>query len=266
MQKTFLIYLLLFFITTALFGQQRFSQYFEKYGVTGSTTVYDYKNKIWTFTDSADAAVETLPASTFKILNSLIALQTKVLSDENEIIKWDGTPHQLFGKPYPIWDKDMNLKNAYKNSAIWFYVRVAEKVGRKQYKKLLRQICYGNADLTEKGTDFWNYGKFAISPKNQIAFLVNLYEDNLPFSEHNLRIVKDMMVSEKDDIGTFRDKTGWTKKDGEDIGWWTGYVTTNDNVYFFATRIMQNSNVDNSEFAGARKIITKEILKSIVLK
>ncbi len=32
-----------------------------------------------------------LHASTFKILNSLIALDSKVVKDESEAIKWDGT-------------------------------------------------------------------------------------------------------------------------------------------------------------------------------
>ncbi len=45
-----------------------------------------------------------IPASTFKILNSLIALETEVISDEKEIIKWDG-----IDKGWEKWNRDQNI-------------------------------------------------------------------------------------------------------------------------------------------------------------
>ena len=47
----------------------------------GRFTIYNLKR----FRDSA-----YLPASTFKIVNSLIGLQTGVIRDENMMIPWDG--------------------------------------------------------------------------------------------------------------------------------------------------------------------------------
>lgn len=46
-------------------------------------------------------------------MNSLIALQTKVIDDENTIKKWDG-------KEYPItaWNKDHTLSSAIKDSVV----------------------------------------------------------------------------------------------------------------------------------------------------
>lgn len=60
-----------------------------------------------------------------------------------------------------------------------------------------------------------------------------------------------------------RDKTGWTKKDGKDIGWWVGYVETKSNIYFFATRITKDIAETNSDFSLARKEITKSILNEL---
>lgn len=248
------------------YAQQNFDKYFDECQVKGSTTIYDYKNQKWIFTDSADANRETLPASTFKILNSLIALETKVVFNENQILKWDGTNHDFFGAPMPVWNKDTDLKNAYKNSTIWFYVELAKKIGRKKYKKVFKQISYGNNNFKEKGVDFWNYGTFGVSPKNQIDFLIKLYENKLSFSDKNIGIVKDIMISEENNMGIFRDKTGWTQKNSNNIGWWIGYLTTKDNVYFFATRITDNVAAKNKNFAQCRKTITKEILNQIIVK
>lgn len=262
MKRSILIILLSVFSFDS-YGQSTHQALFDKFSVSGSTTIYDYKNRKWIYTDSVDANKETLPASTFKILNSLIALETKAVKDENEIVKWDGTERDFFGAKMDVWNKDTDLKTAYRNSTIWFYVEMAKRVGRNKYKKYLKECGYGNLNFSEKGTDFWNLGEHGITPKNQIEFLVKLYENNLPFSKPVLNKVKEIMISEQTKDFTFRDKTGWTKQQGIDIGWWVGYVQTDDNVFFFATRITKNTNLGNPSFGKARKEITKEILKNI---
>lgn len=254
-----------FSISNLVHGQNKYQKYFDGYKVTGSTTLFDYKNQKWFFTDSVDAETKTLPASTFKILNSLIALEEKVIQDENEILKWDGIKKDLFGKDIPSWNKDTDLKTAFKNSTIWFYVKMAERIGRNKYHQYLKKCKYGNLNFSEKGTDFWNYGNFGISPKNQIDFLVQLYENKVPFSQKTIDKVKEIMISESTDHFIFRDKTGWTNKDGIDIGWWIGYVETPNDVFFFATRIKKGVNEINPDFSKARKEITKMILKDSTL-
>jgi beta-lactamase class D len=257
---TFCFFMLLSFST---FGQSNFQKYFDSLSVSGSTTIFDYKNKKWMYSDSTDAFKQSLPASTFKILHSLIALETKVLKDENEVIKWDGINKDFFGAKMDIWNKDTDLKTAYKNSTVWFYVEIAKRLGKKKYKKYLKKCTYGNLNFTEHGTDFWNYGDYGISPKEQIEFLIKLNENKLPFSPTTLDKVKQIMISEQNEKFTFRDKTGWTKKNGIDIGWWVGYVQTMDNIYFFATRLTKPVDDKNPNFSKARKEITKQILNEI---
>ena len=261
MKKIFTI--VLFFWFGNAFSQTNLEKYFDTFSVTGSTTIFDYKNQKLFFTDSTDAQIQSLPASTFKIINSLIALEEKVIQDENEVLKWDGIKRSIFGKEIPNWNKDNNLKTAYKNSTIWLYVRLAERIGRNKYNEYLKKCEYGNLNFSEKGTDFWNYGNFEISPKNQIEFLVKLYENNLPFSQQTINTVKDIMISENKEGLIFRDKTGWTTKDGIDIGWWVGYLETPDNILFFATRIKKRVSEVNPDFSKARKEITKAILKDL---
>ncbi|MDH3649222.1 MAG: penicillin-binding transpeptidase domain-containing protein [Saprospiraceae bacterium] len=162
-----------------------------------------------------------------------------------------------------VWNHDTDLRSAYKNSTVWFYVNLAKRIGRRKYKHYFRKCKYGNRDLSEQGIDFWNYGTFAVSPKNQIKFLINLYEQRLPFSDEILAKVKSIMISEKTDSYTIRSKTGWTNKDGRDIGWWIGYVEKQANVFFFATRLTKDKQHNNPDFSRCRKEITKEIFAEL---
>jgi len=256
--------ILLVFCAFFLFTNQVAAQIaIDVYPVDGSVTIYDYKQKKWFYSDSVDAKKLTLPASTFKIPNSLIALETGILKDENQILKWDGIPKYFLGVKMEAWNKDTDLKSAYKNSTIWFFVELAKRIKRDRYRKYLEICAYGNLNFSEKGIDFWNYGQYGISPVNQILFLRRLYEEELPFSKKHMATVKNIMISEKTANYVIRDKTGWTRKDGLDIGWWVGYVETKDNVYFFATRLTKSQKDDNPNFSKYRKEITKHVLKEM---
>jgi len=231
--------------------------------VVGSITIYDSRRQEWFFTDTRDARMPTLPASTFKILNSLIALETRVIKDENQLLKWDGIPKSFLGKNRTAWNRDTDLKTAYKNSTIWFDVELAKKIKRKTYKKYLSACEYGNLNFSEKGVDFWNYGDYGISPVNQVMFLMKVYRNDLPFSKKHIAIVKNMMISEQTDSYVLRDNTGLTRKDGQDIGWWVGYIETKNNVYFFATRLIKSSEDEDPYFASYKKEVTRQVLNEI---
>lgn len=260
--KHFLLFALLF-CSIITYGQVNLDSIFKQYNVTGSVTIYDFKNQKWVFSDPVDANVASLPASTFKIINSCIALELGVIKDEHEIIAWDGKVRKLGDQPMEAWNKDNDLVSAYKNSTIWFYEALAEKITKDRYKQYLSKCHYGNGNLTEPGVNFWVYGAFAIDPISQIQFLKNLHFQQLPFSKRTYAIMKKLMISEENDQYTFRDKTGWATKDGKDIGWWVGYVETKNNVYFFATRVNKDEKDNNPNFAASRKEITKEALRQI---
>jgi beta-lactamase class D len=236
---------------------------FEDCDVTGSITVYDYQNKQWIFSDSIDAKIETLPASTFKVINLLIALETGVIKDENEVIKWPGKIDTILYGYRPDTYKDMTVKQAFEVSAGWVFIELAKRAGKKRYRHYLNLCDYGNNNLSTKGVDFWNFGAFAISPVNQIEFLVKVYEGNAPFSTRNLEILKRVMTTETTLEYKLRSKTGWTRKNGNDIGWWVGYVERKNNVYFFATRIFKDQKIVNPKFGQCRKDTTKNVLRQL---
>ncbi len=71
-----------------------------------------------------------------------------------------------------------------------FLLNLQKKIGKDTYRKYLTESKYGNNNWTQTEADFWNFGDFAISPKNQVEFLHALYEEKLPFSKRNIDIVK----------------------------------------------------------------------------
>lgn len=255
-------YLRFFFVLLipfSVFGQVDFQKPFNDCNLKGSFSLYDYKAKKWTFSDKADAKKETLPASTFKIINSMIALETGAIKDENEVLKWDGKKREV-----EAWNGDTNMKNAFKNSTVWFYVELAKRIGLEKYKTYLKKSRYGNGKIYNgENNDFWNIGDFGVTPENQIKFLKDFHEEKLPFSKRTFEIVKRIFIEETKDAYTLRAKTGWTRFGGNDTGWWIGYIERKDNIYFFATRIIKDRKIENPRFSPCRKEITRNILQQM---
>lgn len=223
-------------------------------GVTGGIYIYDLQKNKFTVYDRARMDTGFVPASTSKILHSLIFLDSHAVKDENEIIKWDGVKRWV-----PEWNQDHSLKTALKASAAWFYVEASKRAGRETMQKYYDAAQYGNRDTTGFGEDYWVKGKLRITPRQQIEFLVKFYENRLPISPPVLALVKDMLVYEKTDKYIIRGKTGWSQDFDPWVGWWIGYVERGDNVYFFATELDMKKNED----AQKRYEITKRVLRSL---
>ena len=256
----FLIFILIFsFNANAQLNEvhNEWGNYFEKFKVKGSIVVYDLKQDKYYFYNRAQYTVPFTPASTFKILNSLVALQTKVAPDENFILKWDGKD-----RGNEAWNVDTDLKTAFKNSTVWYYQELARRAGEKKMKKYVKKSKYGNKDISGGIDQFWLTGGLRITPEQQIDFLVKLYKNKLCFKKHNLEIVKQMMIQE-DTLGyVLRGKTGWGADMKKNIGWYVGYVTTSTNVFFFATCI-QDEAMENKDFSKSRLIITRRVLRDL---
>jgi beta-lactamase class D len=258
LKKIFLTIALCYFIQAH--AQTDLQKHFKNCNLEGSITIYDLQNNKWTYSDEEDAARATVPASTFKIINSLIALEEGVIKDENEVMKWDGVQRDI-----SPWNADTDMKNAYKNSTVWFYQELARRIGKEKYASYLKKCSYGNQKLTSAIDRFWLDGSLAISPKNQVEFLKSFYEEKLPFSKRSYEVVKRIMLQEVPENATYelRAKTGWGKVEAQDIGWWVGYVEKKNNVYFFATRVQKPIEVTNENFMDCRKEITKKVLTDL---
>jgi beta-lactamase class D len=217
---------------------------------TGTIVISSLDGKTAYVHNDARAAERFLPASTFKIPNTLIALEEGAVRDEGEIIKWDGKD-----KGRPEWNKDQSLATAFPASCVWFYQELAKRVGDGTYRRYLSRMKYGNSRTGPDVTTFWLNGDLRISAREQIAFLKKLVREDLPFKKAHLQTLKKIMTVEETPAYTLRAKTGWTGANG--IGWYVGYVETKGTTWLFA----MNLDTVTPESMKYRQEITREALK-----
>jgi beta-lactamase class D len=237
-------------------------RHFRELDINGSISIYDLNNNRTYQYNPQRNATPFLPASTFKIPNSLIALETGVISNELFVLTWDGIERAI-----SEWNRDLNMKEAIELSAVWFYQVLARRVGHDRMQKWVTQIGYGNQKIGGKADidRFWLQGELRITPQQQIEFLTRLYKNDLPFSERSLSIVKNIMILEKTPDYTLRGKTGWVgfpdRQVKPEIGWLVGYLEKNKNVYFFATNI----DISKDSDASKRMELTRRCFKDLGL-
>ena len=206
-----------------------FKKYFDDYKVKGSFILYDQQKDAYFIFNQEGTKQLFTPASTFKICNSLIGLETGIIKDEHFVLKWDSIV-----RPNPAWNMDQDMKTAFANSTVWYYQELARRVGATNMKYWLNMAQYGNADTTGGIDQFWLTGSLRITPMQQIDFLKRLHEKQLPFSERSVNIVKNIMLIKDSTGNELHGKTGWGSQDGNEIGWFVGYVETKDDVYYFS--------------------------------
>lgn len=238
-----------------------FGRHFQDLGVEGSILIYDANNDRVFQHNQQRNTTAFLPASTFKILNSLISLETGVISDELAILTWDGISRKVFA-----WNRDLNMREAIKLSAYPFYQVLARRVGHDRMQQWVNQVGYGNQKIgsSDDIDKFWLQGELRITPQEQIQFLRRLYKNDLPFSERSISIVKDIMIMEKTPDYTIRGKTGWVGFDDgvrPQVGWMVGYLEKGENVYFFATNI----DIRNEKDPAARLELTRRCFKDLAV-
>jgi len=257
------VFLLLVLISTSSFNilpkdiiRNDFKKYYDKFNLQGSFVIYNQNEDEYSVYNKAQTSQQFTPASTFKICNSLIALDSKVVGDENEVIKWDGRERQS-----SAWNHDTDMRSAFKNSTVWFYQELSRRVGETGMKSWIEKAQYGNQDIRGDIDAFWLTGNLRISPSQQIVFLKKLHEGDLPFSKRSMDILKDIMVVESASNYVIRAKTGSGQQDGRYIGWYVGYVTTKNNVFYFANCIQSKDR--NPDFNNSRIEIVNSILDEL---
>ncbi|NJM53560.1 MAG: hypothetical protein HC846_09335 [Blastocatellia bacterium] len=206
-------------------------KFFDQADVTGGIVIYDLKQNRYTVFDKKRMDTGFVPASTSKIIHSLIFLDSGAVKDDSEVIKWDGVKRWV-----DSWNQDHNLLSAFKVSAAWFYHEASKRMKRETMQKYYDLSNYGNRDTSGFGEIYWVKGDLRVTPKEQVEFLVRLHENRLPFSPQVIANVKDMMIEEKTDKYTLRAKTGWSDAYTPQVGWWVGYIERADNVLFFCHR------------------------------
>lgn len=214
---------------------------------TGDFTVYNLKR----YRDSA-----YLPASTFKIVNSLIGLQTGKIVNDSMIIKWDG-----INRGRPECNEDMSMYKAFRLSCPPWYQELARRIGKDTMRRWLDTLAYGNKKISRLDT-FWLDNSLKIRPDEQLGLVKRLYFNQLPFHQRNQEIVKRAMLFENNTNYKLSYKTGWGRNEkGYHLAWITGWIEENKHPYFFVLNM--ETAQQNADIPAIRQKMLKGILTQL---
>jgi beta-lactamase class D len=242
--------------------QGDFGRVFAEADAAGTFVVLDVaRNRIVVF-DPARAETGFLPASTFKIPNALIALETGVAADADRTrFPWDQVVRDI-----DAWNRDHTLRSAFKASAVPVYQDIARKIGPERMQDYVGKFDYGNRDVSGAIDTFWLDGKLRISAMQQIVFLHKLYRRELPLSARSQQIVRDIMFLEEIEFGELRGKTGavgitTARGSKATMGWLVGWLErAGQPPLIFA----MNIDVREGKQLAARLPITKALLRRVL--
>ncbi len=230
-------------------------KYFDAKSVDGCFTMLNNADGQITVYNMELDTTRFLPASTFKIMNSLIGLQTGVITDDSMEIKWDGKR-----RSNKDWNQDLNMVEAFRLSSVPYYQEVARRIGADTMKMWIDSVSYGNGNISGPVDSFWLNNTLKISPDEQLGLMKKLYFDQLPFRKSVQQMVRNAMLMEDKTTYKLSYKTGWGfAEDSSSIGWVVGWIEENSHVYFFST-LVKSKNPDD-DMAKIRMSITRDILK-----
>ena len=207
-----------------------------------SVVIYDLKTKQYFYYNDSLVHVPFTPASTFKIPNTLIGLETGILKDSTTKLNLGSLD-------------DPTLKLAFQNSIVPYYQELAKQIGEKHMQSYLKRFQYGNALITPELTSFWLKGDLRISVLEQIEFLNKIEKRQLGLRSETYQTLKDIFQERRDGNVKLYGKTGWGVQDGQDIGWFVGFAEHYSDRYLFAT-VMTSPEEAYGKFDFGTKRIT----------
>jgi beta-lactamase class D len=229
---------------------------FDKYAMNGTILIFDPATGEYAGYDPARWDSGYLPASTFKIPNLLIGLETGVI-DTAFVFRWNGDKRRM-----PQWEKDLSLPEAFRLSCVPCFQELARKIGPDRMKSHLIKMNYPGMDVQKENIDlFWLEGNSRITPRQQVEFLRRLYEEKLPLKTSVMQEAKNIMVQETTPGYKLSGKTGWAIRNGNNYGWFVGWIETQGRVSFVATLVEAKNQEKVDDFAMARKAVTMEALR-----
>lgn len=228
---------------------------FQRAGMEGTFVLYDVAARTYRGHDETRANQRFVPASTFKIPNSLIGLTVGAVAGPDEVLPYRGDPHPFIQE----WARDMSLREAIRLSNVPIYQALARRVGLARMGEQVARLDYGNRDIGTQVDRFWLDGPLQISAMEQVRFLARLAEGSLPFPAAAQAAVRDITRLERGPGWTLHGKTGWRNAPRPDLGWWVGWVDRQGRIFAFAL----NLDMRRAEDAGKRLELGKASLKAL---
>jgi beta-lactamase class D len=239
-------------------------KYFTGNKVTGCFGLYNNStNRFTLYNQKRFADTSFLPASTFKIVNSLIGLQTGVITNDSMMIKWDSVKRNV-----AAWNNDLSMYEAFRVSAVPYYQEVARRIGTEKMERWLDTINYGAGPkdtvfrISTAIDTFWLDNTLKITADEQLWLMKLLYFNQLPFFKRYQETVKRAMLFENETTYRLAYKTGWGRNEkGNHLAWIVGWIEENNHPYFFALNF--ESADPNADIPAIRMSILKGILAQL---
>ena len=191
-------------------------------GTSGTFVAYKVDDYLIMASDKDRSGQPQLPASTFKIPNSIIALETGVVADpDKDVFKWDGTTRSI-----EAWNRDHTLRSAIAASVVPVYQEIARKIGPERMQKYVDLLEYGNRNIGGGIDQFWLTGDLRIDPMQQVDFVDRLRRGVLPVSKRSQELVRDILPVTKFGNATIRAKSGLLGAEAgkPSLGWMVGWA------------------------------------------
>ncbi|WOH78885.1 class D beta-lactamase [Bradyrhizobium sp. BEA-2-5] len=237
------------------FREELQKRFFEL-GTDGTFVGYKVEDYLIVASDKERSGEGKLPASTFKIPNALIALETGVVADpDKDVFKWDGTTRSI-----EAWNKDHTLRSALAVSAFPVFQEIARRIGQERMQKYVDEFDYGNRDIGGGIDQFWLTGALRIDPVEQVDFVDRLRRRVLPISKRSQQLVCDILPVTKVGAAVIRAKTGLTDKEHGSLGWMVGWAEKGTDITVFA----MNMDCKTQAQIDARMSVSQQCLTDIV--
>ncbi len=201
-----------------------YSDYFQ--GISGCAVMYDESSDTYFLYGKEKCEKQVSPLSTFKIISALAGLENNVLENQTSTMEYSGVKY-----PIDTWNSNLTLKEAFETSCVWYFRQVVDMVGQENIHAMLKEIQYGNCDISEwNGSEtnslpelngFWLESSLEISPKQQVVTLNYIFGSENNFSTDNLEELKNIMHIAELDNGSLYGKTG-SGTDGK--AWFVGFI------------------------------------------
>ncbi|MCB1414658.1 MAG: class D beta-lactamase [Xanthobacteraceae bacterium] len=232
-------------------------------GTAGTFVAYKTDEYLIIASDAERSGKAVLPASTYKVPHSLIALETGVVADpDKDIFKWDGVM-----RAFPGWNRDHTLRSAIAASAVPVYQQIARRIGEQRMQKYVNLLDYGNRNIGGGIDRFWLTGDLRIDPVQQIDFLDRLRRGVLPVSKRSQDLTRDIVPVEKAGDATIHFKTGLIGVDDRTeagkvhpgLGWLVGWADKGGAQTVFALNI----DIREPRHSAARMSLAKLLLADV---
>jgi beta-lactamase class D len=256
--KLFVSLFILVFASQAFAWQEQpqLGTLFDAAGVKGTFVLLDVQSGSLRGHDQARGETRFIPASTFKLANSLIGLDSGAIKDVEQVLPYGGKP-----QPLPAWEHDMSLREAIKISNVPIYQELARRIGLPTMAEQVRRLGYGNGQIGTQVDRFWLDGPLTISAVEQTHFLARLAQGQLPVSSAAQAQVRDIARLQQGDGWTLYAKTGVAGSYDPDLGWWVGWVEQHGKLYSFALNI----DMPHADDVGKRIELGKACLRALGL-